>query len=30
MQHPIEKNSFIDDREVIEFNAHCQQKINLS
>ncbi|MFM8806066.1 MAG: hypothetical protein ACKOD1_01770, partial [Sphingomonadales bacterium] len=28
LQHPIEKNSFIDDREVTEFNAHCQQKIN--
>ncbi|MFM8591690.1 MAG: hypothetical protein ACKOA3_02190 [Sphingomonadales bacterium] len=28
LQHPIEKNSFIDDREVIDFNAHCQQKIN--
>ena len=30
MQHPIEKNSFIDEREVTEFNAHCQQKINLA
>jgi hypothetical protein len=30
MQHPIEKNSFIDDREVADFNAHCQQKINFA
>jgi hypothetical protein len=29
MQQPIEKDSFIDEREVAEFNAHCQQKINL-
>jgi hypothetical protein len=28
MQHLIEKNSFIDDKEVADFNAHCQQKIN--
>jgi hypothetical protein len=26
MQHAIEKNSFIDAREVSEFNAYCQQK----
>jgi len=28
MQHPVEKNSFIDNREIAEFNSHCQQKIN--
>lgn len=30
LQYPVEKNSFIDDREVTEFNAHCRQKINIA
>ncbi len=27
IQQPIEKSSFIDDRELQEFNGYCQQKI---
>jgi hypothetical protein len=29
IQQPIEKNSFIDEQELLAFNAHCQAQINL-